>query len=168
MVINTEVPESPDPVKIFNTFFNWIYLSTIVVPDIPFIRRREMYFDGVLFDSKWVGLFISCEKPNNVVILYNSKPQRLLVPSSHQLVDFSFRSPITKLHKGDSKAMLEQICSNPERKISTSSARLIRRTIDTCYETRFILYFNFSYKTLIYIRHSSRLRCHSSNGRCSL
>ena len=79
-------------------------------------------YDGVLFGLKLVGLFFSCEKPNNIVILYNSKPQRLLVPSFHQLVDFAFKSPITKLHKGDSKDMLEQVCSNPERKISISSA----------------------------------------------
>ena len=46
--------------------------------------------DGVLFGSKLVGLFISCGKPNKVEILYNSKPQRLLVPSFHQLVDFAF------------------------------------------------------------------------------
>ena len=78
--------------------------------------------DGVLFCSELVGLQISCEKPNNVVGLYNSKPQRLLVLSFHQLVDFSFKSPITKLHKGDSKAMLEQVCSNPERKICIPTA----------------------------------------------
>ena len=71
------------------------------------VKIRSMH-DGVLFGSKFVGLFISCEKPNNVVILYNSKPQRLLVPSFNQLVDFAFKSPFTKLHKVDSK--LEQVC----------------------------------------------------------
>ena len=71
--------------------------------------------DGALFASKLVGLFISCENPNNVVIVYNSKPQRLLVTSFHQLVHFAFKSPITKVHKEDSKAILEQVCSSPER-----------------------------------------------------
>ena len=49
-------------------------------------------------------------------------PQRLLVPSFHQLVHFAFKSPVIKLHKGDSKAMLEQVCSNPKRKMLVSSA----------------------------------------------
>ena len=76
---------------------------------------------GDLFGSRFVGSFIICEYTNKVDKLYNSVPNRLFVPAVHQLVHFALKSPTMKLEKGDSKAMLVQIRSNPYKKNSISS-----------------------------------------------
>ena len=89
---------------------------------LGWLEQSRSICDADLFCSKLVGLYINCEKPSNVVKLYYSKPHRLLAPSFHQLAHFAFRYPIIKLHKRDYNAMLEQMCSNLERKLSVSSA----------------------------------------------
>ena len=104
--------------SIFTTFKNKVWLTA---------KNQINAHDGNLFGSRFVGSFISWENSNKVEILYSSKPQKLLVPFSHQLVHFAFMF-VTRILKRDSKAMLELVC---RKKSISFICSLTERTIDT-------------------------------------